>query len=78
MDLCNGLLCFYLLAQWNFFKRVSPTNGAASGFNDGSKNGRCACPDIVGTTQLQLEEQARLLELLLGVTQTAETAYSIH
>ena len=54
-------------AMGNFLGKfhASPTHGAASGrFNDGVKNGRCTCPDVAGI-QLELEEQARLLELLL-------------
>ena len=62
--------CFCLLVQWeinilrNFFMCVSNTRGSVGDFNDGSKNGRCTCPDVAGI-QLELEEQARLLELLL-------------
>ena len=41
------------------------------GFNGSGKNGRCACPDIVGI-QLELEEQARLHELQLGVAPTVK------
>ena len=40
--------------------------GSVGVSNDGSMNGRCACPDVPGM-QLEQKEQARLLELLLGV-----------
>ena len=71
MDLCllhrNRLVCFCLLVQWENFLEIflyaSPTHGAASGFNDGGKNEKWACPDVAGI-QLELEEQAKLLELL--------------
>ena len=53
-----------------FFICIS--QGSVGGFNDGGKNGRCSCPDVEGI-QLALEEQARLLELLLGVAHTAKT-----
>ena len=39
------------------------THGTVQGFNDGAKNGKCACPDVV-SIQFELEERARLLELL--------------
>ena len=43
---------------------LSPTHRAVSSYNDCGKNGRCTCPNVAGI-QLELEEQARLLELLL-------------
>ena len=52
---------------------VSNARGSVGGFNDGGKNGRCTCRDVAGI-QLELEEQARLLEL--RVAHTAKAAYS--
>ena len=49
--------------------RLQGVRGSVGGFNDGRKKGRYACPDVAGM-QLELEEQARLLELLLGVAHT--------
>ena len=43
--------------------------GSVGGFNEGSKKGRYPCPDVAGI-QHELEEQAKLLELLLGVAHT--------
>ena len=64
--------------QWNFspnfLKYVSNARGSVRGFNDGDKHGRCACPDVAGI-QLELEELARLLELL-WVALTAKTPYT--
>ena len=53
---------------------MSNARGSVGGFNDSGKKGRCACPgagDVVGI-QLELEEQARLLELLLVVAHTTK------
>ena len=63
---CNGKFSL------KFFICVSNAPGS---LNEGVKSGRCACPDVAGI-QFELEEQARLLELLLGVAHTAKTAYS--
>ena len=61
--------CFYMPE----YMRLQRT-GQCRGFNDDGKNERCACPDIAGI-QLELEEQARRLEVLLVVAHTAKMAY---
>ena len=62
------------------YSSASPKHGAArgagSGFKHRGKNRKYACPDVAGI-QIELEEQTRLLALLLGFAPTAETAYSI-